>query len=468
MANDTFLAKGLSRNLELNQTPLRLPNTHSYYQVHLNLGEEHKYTLALDLTESYTWVNSYNCGVGEQRLLSEVVDSNNLDSVEEAKDQSSKSINATEPITSSQKSQTCTDRERIVKIPSVYGDLEGRFFTEEASLASAIVAKNFSMISISNNQVENYFGQNTHLQGVLGLSYQSFNGPEFSFVDSLQTTGSISKKIFALKANTFHIGNYPTEVLQFPQNYHTCNLTMNEGLAEELMDGWICDVTHFVIGETNSFSDAEEIEGRVIFDSMLKNIEAPEVFLGVIKTHYIDLNYEDSNCSLVEEEKTYIVCENIEQPLDLSFIIGGYALVIPGEKVFTKEEITDGSTPRLVFNIAFTKQKHNVWRFGKVLLDEYMVVFDGEKGRVGFYGENKINFYKEWNDWWNTGYSSFTSQEHMKYLVIASICLGLALLFVIVCLIVQSLKKKDDEGEAPLNLNPTESEPQEMNDLPEQ
>jgi hypothetical protein len=214
------------------------------------------------------------------------------------------------------------------------------------------------------------------------------------------------------------------------------------------MDGWICDLTHFLIGESQNFSDAEEIEGRIIFDSMLKSIEAPKLFLGLIKAHYFDINYKENNCTVIEiENKSFIVCEKqINKPINLNFIIGGYALVIPGNKLFT----VDQSSNKQVFNIFFSELKHNVWRVGKILLDEYMVIFDAENNNVGFYGENKINFEKEWIEWWSSGYDSITSQEHMKYLVIASVSLGAALLFVIICLVCQGLKKKQVEDEQPL------------------
>lgn len=433
---------------------VQIPKINSYFEVKLTIGEfKQVASLALDLTESYTWVKEYSCEKSEINRILQVDNSDAQSATNYNTNLNSTMPNTTNLTTSKipKKSSTCIDRKKHVKIPSIYGEIEGDIFTEDASLGSSsdsILAKNFSMITVDPQTIENYFGGDRHV-GVLGLSYKSFNGLEYSFLNSLVKSGSISKKIFAMGNNKFHIGNYPTEVKQFSKNYHTCNLTMNEGLTEELMDGWICDLTHFSIGKSTEFLEAEEIEGRVIFDSMLINIEAPEKFLGKIKSHYIDINYAQNNCSLVENTKTYIVCQSRpKELLDLNFIIGGYALIIPGENLFTAFKLENNpDIEYYIFNVVFTKQKHNVWRFGKLLLDEYLIVFDAENSQVGFYGENKINFSVEWKNWWESGYTDITSQEHMKYLIIASVALGAALLFVIICLVCQAFKSKSEEEE---------------------
>lgn len=441
------------RKLEsIQQSKIKAPSDYTYYEVLLNLGENNKkqqFKVVIDLTQSETWVKEYSCNSSSRLLQEEHTDSNL--STSEASIESSKSSTIS----------SCTDRNYNAKIESIYGQLEGKVISESASIGESIMAKNMSIISVSQQSAEKYFYNNTKLQGILGLSYKSFSGKHFSFIDVLKETLTISKRVFSLGKNTFHVGDYPSEVKQFKQNYHTCNITMSEGFSEELMDGWICDLTHFLIGDSNNFVDAEEIQGRVIFDSMFRSIEAPDRFVGIVKAHYFDINYNDKNCTLETDSEneltTRIVCYDlIENPKDFNFIIGGYALIIPGNKLFTNVQVTENVNDKTnvktvsFFNISFTEKNHNIWRFGKIFLDEYMIVFDYEKAKIGFYGENKINFEKEWTEWWNSGFESITSQEHMKYLVIASVCLGAALLFVIICLVCQGFKKKDDEGKAPL------------------
>lgn len=435
-----------NRKLEEVQERMNFPSENVYYEVKVNLGEgknKEEFNLAIDLTQSETWINSYSCDSTQRLLQEDITDS-------------------TATSTASAEPNTCQARDTNARVESIYGSIEGPVISESVSIGDNIVAKNMSIISATSDDTVRYFKNNTLISGVLGLSYKSFSGPQFSFIDVLKESSSISKRIFALGKGAFHIGDYPSQVKQLPENYHTCNITRNEGFSEELMDGWICDLTHFLIGQSTSFQDAEEIQGRVIIDSMLRNIEAPGRFLGIIKAHYFDLYYRDQNCTIINdinnEFSTRIVCaEAIEEPKNLNLIIGGKALVINGSNLFSTMNITEtvdgNSTTKSVslFNIVFTEQNHNIWRVGKILIDNYLIVFDYEKAQIGFYGENKIDFEKEWQEWWSSGFENITSQEHMKYLIMASACLGAALLFVIICLVCQGLKKKDDEGKAPLH-----------------
>lgn len=435
-----FLSESFRALQEVSQN-IQVPVLNSYYEIVLNIGEEKvKYKLALDLTQSETWVEEYYC-VNPSRVLQEEKTDASLISNANA----NSNANKTTPVVHN--SSSCVNLNKTATIESIYGTLSGQVLSENISLGENIKANNMTLISVNRPESDVFFNSNPNLNGVLGLSYKQFSGSQYNFVQVLKDSGSINNKIIAIGKNAFHIGDYPSEVKQLPKNYHSCNLTINEGLSEELMDGWICDLTHFLIGDSQNFSDAEEIEGRIIFDSMLKSIEAPKLFLGLIKAHYFDIIYKENNCTVVElDNKSYVVCDKqITKPLNLNFVIGGYALIIPGSKLFTVDQYSN----KHIFNIAFAEQKHNVWRVGKILLDEYMVVFDAENKQVGFYGENKINFEKEWKEWWSSG-DSLTSQEHMKYLVIASISLGAALLFVIICLVCQGLKKKQVEDEQPL------------------
>lgn len=74
------------------------------------------------------------------------------------------------------------------------------------------------------------------------------------------------------------------------------------------------------------------------------------------------------------------------------------------------------------------------------MLDEFLVVYDSETAVVGFYGENKCNYYNKWIVWWNMGFGTIVSQEHFKYLIIASI----AFVLVIICFIMQSFRSSKD------------------------
>ena len=182
------------------------------------------------------------------------------------------------------------------------------------------------------------------------------------------------------------------------------------------MDSWVCDLSHILIGNSKNFSQSDEIQGRAVFDSSYDNIEIPAKYLHLFKEKYFAVNFENKLCNQKETDNSIIfTCEKQTNLEEISFIIGGYGLIIPGNKLFT--EVQSGNSTLLQFNIHFSKDSRNFIRIGRILLDEYLVTYDSELGLVGFYGDNKKNFQKEWSLWWNSGFKSITSQEHFNYLI---------------------------------------------------
>jgi hypothetical protein len=340
-------------------------------------------------------------------------------------------------------SSTSVDKNETVTIESTEYEVEGEAKDEYLTIGNSLKGLNFNFVSVTKvKEWSSSFGK----EGILGLSYDNINGERYGLLSTLKKTGTIDKRVFAISSSQLFIGNYPTEVKQFPGKFNYCNVTLTEGLDEIYRDGWVCDLSHLLIGSSKNFSLAQEIPGRAVFDTSIKHIEAPGKFIDLFKDNYFAHNFNGKKCNQIEDDdKTVFRCEVTENVEDLSFIIGGYGLIIPGSKLFTKLE-----NNMMQFNIIFSKKSRNLWTIGRLLLDEYLVVFDNEEGKVGFFGENKKNFLKEWTNWWNSGFSNFTSQEHFKYLIIGCVSLGAALLLVIICLVVHAFRSKSDEQTAPL------------------
>lgn len=466
----------LSINEDL-QNSIYYPYLKSYHELKLSIGEHNvPFNLAIDLTSSLSWIHSYNCDNPTKRILETLSNSTN----------GSLSTNQTSN-SSILISNSCKMLNKNIKIDTPYVDMTGSLLTENVVFNKNLNAKNMTLATVDHQQSLKFFENSNKFDGVLGLGYKFSKGKSYSFLSLLKESKAINNQIFAMGRGQVFLGNYPNEVKQLPQYYHTCNVTTNEGVSQDLLDGWICDLTHFSVGESNDFREAQELDSRIIFDSMLTNVLAPESFLGLIKVHYLDLE-ESNECYFVDDLKnlytdnlsnsnstfvsnsgfTFIIC-NKPAKNDLSLVIGGYGLIISSSKLFTKHEvnkviqkfetkgnITTNYTETMnqdvyVFNIVFNTQKNNIWRAGKILLDQYIFVFDEEKNQVGMFGEHKRDFYQKWTEWWNSDGSTISNEDHIKYLIIASICLGSALLFVIICLVVQSFKNKTSEEEAPLN-----------------
>lgn len=425
--------------------------------IKLGIGDpEQTFKVAISTTESISWIHSTDCKNCLEVLFEKEIDededgrlrflqsnSTSNSSITSNNSTSNQSENKTsEDRYHSEKSKTSVFKNKTVKVETVDGSLEGRLYSELVSIDKIKGAEYFFVGTSKVKDWTTLFKYN----GVLGLSYTNINGADYDFLLNLKKHNNISKRIFSIGNGELYIGEYPTEVMQFPSKYNTCNLTLTEGLKEEYRDGWVCDISHIVFGKTSNFTEAVEIQGRAIFDSAYSKIVAPIEFFSQFKENYFD---DLNNCTTFvndeeDDDYTYVSCDKTDAISDISLVFGGYGLIIPGSKIFT---IKDN---KMVSNFAFSQESKNFWRIGRLILDEYLVVYDSETSVVGFFGDSKLNFYKEWKQWWNLGSGTITAQEHFKYLVIASIALGSALMLVIVCLIIQSFRSKKEDERAPL------------------
>lgn len=431
--------------------------------VQLKIGDPNQeFNVLLSTIDSMSWIPSSKCDDckqkddEEKKLLLRRLESNSTNSTNFTNFTNFHMINTSNSSSSSSKrSQFYEESEsksikiinQTIEINNEEVILSGKRISESIQLGHTLKAKNFHMVLVEDLEFsEEHYGKS----GLLGLSNKNINGNEFGLLFSLKQLGNIDKSIFSIGNNRLLIGNYPSEIKQFPEKYNKCNVTLTLGLIEEYMDSWVCDLSHVLIGSSKNFSHSDEVQGRVVFDSLYKKIQVPIKYLSLFKDKYFNEFFKGKTCNQVENKKeTVIQClkseVDYEKLPEISFIIGGFGLIIPGNKLFSK--VTQNKTE---FNIHFSHDTRNFIRMGRLLLDEYLVVYDNEENTVGFFGDNKKNFQKEWMIWWNSGFSSLISQEYFKYLVVASVSLGGAILLVIVCLVVQGIRNKKKESSPPL------------------
>lgn len=410
--------------------------------IQINLGQPAQtFDVVISTTESISWVPSISCSdcdgeSNSSRLLSDNSTQGN----------STITMNLTKGRYYEEFSSSSSNKNQTIEVQSIEGSLKGQRVSDNISIGKTLKGVNFNFVSAETMIKRSpAFGK----EGVLGLSYKSINGNDFGILNILKNSGSIENKVFSIGNNEVLIGNYPTQVKQFPTKFNSCNVTLTEGLLEEYMDSWVCDLSHILIGSSKNFTDSDEIQGRAVFDSSYDNIEIPVKYIHLFKEKYFAVNFKNKLCNQEDSDNSItFTCEKQENLEDISFIIGGYGLIVPGIKLFT--EVKSGNSTLLKFNVVFMKDTRNFIRIGRILLDEYLITYDSDKGLVGFYGDNKKNFQKEWSLWWNSGFKSITSQEHFNYLIAACIALGSAILLVITCLVIQAFKSKSSDQVPPL------------------
>lgn len=410
--------------------PINYEENHPVVEVILG-NPPQKFSMQVDTTESISWVPSVectNCFEGSEELPIEGKQ-DNLDSTlppEVAK--MTKRYNGRY---NDLLSSTSQDKNVTVVVEGRYGDVEGISTYDSVQLGENMKGIGFQFVR--GLEFKNYTG---YPKGSLGLSLGSRNGIGYSLLDNLQRNSVIQKKIYALSSKQLYLGNYPSEVEQFLDKYHECNTTLSEGLDDMYRDGWICDLTHILIDNSNNFDDTEEIDGRIIFDSTFSGLSAPLIYLPTFQRIYFNDDLSTNKCLPREEHGDIeITCESVTDFKDLNLLIAGYSLRIPVEKLFTER---DG---KYVFNISFVTQKHNLWVVGKVLLEEYTLVFDAQSKRVGFWGDHKVKFQPQWNEWLqNKG--NLMDKAHFRYLMIAASALGAILIIVVLCAVAAAMRKK--------------------------
>jgi hypothetical protein len=285
--------------------------------------------------------------------------------------------------------------------------------------------------------------------GKLGLGLHSKHGEKFSILSTLQRAGYINKRMFSIaqtgNSKTLFIGDYPVSTYFSLNRFSSCNVSSTEGLDDEYKDGWVCDISHVLLGNVRNLTHALEVDGRVIFDTAYQYIRAPKNFRKYFKNFFNDNNITSCKDTSYEDEKR-IVCSNrndFSKLGSISFLLEGTAYKIPAEELF--EQSGEGYE----FLIRFSDDKDNIWTLGAPFMDQYTVVFDAEKYSVGFSGGEKADYQKQWEDWYN-GNSEADKANRFFYMIVGASIFGSILFIFIVFLVFHSIRRKRLEEHGPL------------------
>lgn len=402
------------RLLDEKELKLEFSSKEEFYITKLSIGNpEQVFDVQIDTTTSVTWVPS-----------SELKNSNVTKVYYANASKTSKPSNIT------------------IEIDDEDGDVTGTT-TQDTIKLNNFTSNNFSFVQVTKYDAD----FNDYTGGKLGLGYYSRYGKRFSLLHALQASGAISKKIFSIfqtNSNTTRLsfGGYPSSV---SSNYSFCNLSSSEGLGDEYRDGWICDISHIILGEIKNFTEALGVDGRVIFDSGNGYMTAPKSYLKHFRTFFKNNNL---TCSVTQcNNQKCLICPRSTRYAKLggiSFVLDGFAYNVPIEDLFnsvTKEKNE--------FLIRFNSESQNIWSLGLPFFNQYTVVFNADEQKVGFSGGDRDDYVKEWTDWYN-GDSASDKANRFFYMIVGAVVFGLILFIVIIFLIVHSIRRKRLEEHGPL------------------
>ena len=334
------------------------------------------------------------------------------------------------------KSKTGTTTNKTFDVEDEDGDVRGKAVYDSVKVGP------YELDKMGFVLVDEYeLGFKDYPNGKLGLGFKQEHGIDFNFIGLLKEKKIINKKIFSLipKNKELIIGEMPLEYSG--QLYTTCNQSETNDLDDEYRAGWACDLTHIFFGVDTKNKDLDskmEVDARVMFDSAYPYISIPKRHFNAFRKQFIEPLFNDSCVKVKENDARFFVCDDEElvKQASMAFVIEGYAYIIPWDQLFVKND--EGKYESL---IRFYKENDNIFGFGAPFFNEYALVFDMEEGQIGFYGGERIDLKKEWDEYMND-MTPLQQKERTKKLIIAG-CLGLLLLVFIILLCIRARKEAE-------------------------
>ena len=148
----------------------------------------------------------------------------------------------------------------------------------------------------------------------------------------------------------------------------------------------------------SSWDNAISIHARALFDTRQKYIILPIKFFEFFEKFWdlveceevfdetLDLKYFSCN------NKTY---EEIKNDKPIYFIIDGYGFKFNFNELFQN----DGNIKNSIIRFTNTISNSNIFIFGIPFFKKYDIMFDYENKRVGFKGDDIIDFTRLYNNW---------------------------------------------------------------------
>ena len=339
------------------------------------------------------------------------------------------------------KSSTCQIIPKEFEIDDEDGNVRGTPVYDSITVGSFTLDK-FGFVLVQGYQKD----FKDFPDGKLGLGFRHEHGVDFNFLGSLKSKGLINKEVFTIlpKEEKLVIGGIPSEFEK--ETYSTCNLVETNDLDDAYRAGWICELTHIFFGvntKEKSLEMALQVNARVIFDSAYNYISMPKRHLNNFNKNFMEKFFYDSCIQVKDKNDIYYICDADEkiQHGAIAFLVGGFGYVIPWDKLFKKIE-----EDKYEMLIRFHKENDDIFSFGYPFTSQFTIVYNAEEKHLGFYGGEKIDLKKDWDEYM-AGESPSQKKEKMKKLLIYAGILGGILLFIIICLFIRSNRIKKNNIE---------------------
>ena len=400
-----------SNALKSGSIKLEFSEKNNFYTIPITVGNKQQaFEVQVDTTTSETWLPSIN---------------------------STYEVDKFDPKTSS----TCQLSNLHFEIDDEDGNVKGPSFYDSLTVGEFSLKK-FGMVLVDSFQS----GFKDAKQGKLGLGFRHEHGVDFNWLGSLKQNGLIEKEIFTIlpDEDTLVVGKIPKELEG--EQYTTCDLVETNDLDDVFRAGWVCELTHIFFGvdtHDKTLEMALQVDARVIFDSAYNYINMPKRHLNDFNKKFMQEFFNDSCIEIKEDDEIYFICDDDDkiQKGSIAFLMGGYGYVIPWNKLFKK--IEDDKYEML---IRFHKENDDIFSFGFPFTSQFVVVYNAEDKKLGFFGGEKIDLKKDWDEYM-TGDSPQQRKEKMKKLLIYGGIFGGILLFIIICLIIRSSRMKKTNPE---------------------
>ena len=338
-------------------------------------------------------------------------------------------------------SKTCQMTELQFEIDDEDGNVKGLSFYDSLIVGPYSLNK-FGMVLVDSFQT----GFKDFKQGKLGLGFRHEHGVDFNWLGTLKKNGLIEKEIFTILPDDDElvIGSLPKDLEE--KEYTTCDLVETNDLDDVFRAGWVCELTHIFFGvdtEDKTLEMALQVDARVIFDSAYDYISMPKRHLKDFNKKFMQEFFNDSCIEIKDDDEIYFICDDDDKLKkgSIAFLMGGYGYVIPYNKLF--RQIEDDKYEML---IRFHKENDDIFSFGYPFTSQFIVVYNAEDKKLGFFGGEKIDLKKDW-DIYMSGDSPQQRKEKIKKLLTYGGIFGGILLLIIICLVIRSNRMKKTTSE---------------------
>ena len=335
------------------------------------------------------------------------------------------------------KSSTGQRTNKTFEVEDEDGDVRGKACYDSIKVGD-IYLDHFGFVLV--DEFEHPF--NDYKQGKLGLGYKQEHGDDFNFIRKLKLNDIIDREVFSIHHETKEliIGEHPPHLQN--QLYTACPIVETNDLDDEYRQAWACELTHLAFNldkKTKNYDldQAFEVNARVTFDSAFQYISIPKRHLNTFKAKFMNTYFNNSYKEVRDEDSTYFIVtdEELIPGSSISFIMEGYAYILPSDKIFLQTE--EGEYELLV---RFYKENDNIFSFGDPFMEFFTVVYDYEENEVGFYGGSRKELTREWYEYLNEMTPEQQKARRRRMYIYGGVCFFIVI--IIILLVYRNKKEK--------------------------